>query len=57
MNNKGKQKYFNWGFIPDQLTHSNSEVNSTPPFLQMEIETQEIKGGLSKVMQLLELYN
>lgn len=47
--NKGNQKYFvKHGFIPDQLTYSNSE--STPPFLQGETETQEIKGDMSKVM-------
>lgn len=58
IHNKGKEKYFTeHSFVADPLTYSNSEVNSTPPFLQMEIETREIKGDLSKVMQLLELYN
>lgn len=53
--NKGKEKYFiKYSFIFDQLTHNNSEGHSTPLFLQMEIETQEIKGDLST--QLLEPY-
>ena len=48
INNKGKQKYFvKHGFIPDQLTYSNSE--STLHFYKGK-QTQEIKGDVSKIM-------